>query len=84
MAQPPGVGDKRLLRMVAMMLGLTTASTLAKRAIHFGSRIAKQSNAASFGSNAAARGDADFVFDLGPGRGALRARARGGEGDGDD
>ncbi|KAJ1490751.1 asparagine synthase-domain-containing protein [Baffinella frigidus] len=47
---PPGVGDKLLLRK--------GASVEVKRAIQFGTRIAKQSNIATFGSNRQARGDA--------------------------
>jgi asparagine synthetase B (glutamine-hydrolysing) len=58
-----GVGDKRILRVAARMLNLPTSSKLVKRAIHFGSRIAKQSNVMLFGSNRAAKGDAVFKFD---------------------
>lgn len=36
-----GVGDKLVLRLLAARLGLTNASTLKKRAIHFGARTAK-------------------------------------------
>ncbi|SCV71595.1 BQ2448_3183 [Microbotryum intermedium] len=36
-----GVGDKRLLRLVATRLGLGDAARLRKRAIHFGARTAK-------------------------------------------
>jgi asparagine synthetase B (glutamine-hydrolysing) len=57
-----GVGDKRILRTAARMLNLQDASSLVKRAIHFGSRIAKQSNVHSFGSNRAGKGDASFLF----------------------
>ncbi|KAF1783422.1 Nucleophile aminohydrolase [Phytophthora cactorum] len=41
---PRGVGDKRALRLVARSLGLRSCAGLAKRAIQFGSRIAKVSN----------------------------------------
>jgi hypothetical protein len=60
----PGVGDKRILRVVARMLGLMGSSYLVKRAIHFGCRIAKQSNIQSFGSNSAGKGDSGFLFAL--------------------
>jgi asparagine synthetase B (glutamine-hydrolysing) len=55
---PHGVGDKRLLRGAAALLGLRECACLVKRAMHFGSRIAKQSNAAAFGGNSKANGDA--------------------------
>lgn len=58
--EPRGVGDKAILRQVAVMLGLPGAANLAKRAMHFGSRIAKQSNVAHFGSNRQANGKATF------------------------
>lgn len=38
---PPGTGDKRLLRTLAAQLGLAHAAPLAKRAIQFGSRVAR-------------------------------------------
>jgi asparagine synthetase B (glutamine-hydrolysing) len=44
---PRGVGDKRALRLVAQSLGLRSCAGLAKRAIQFGTRIAKVSSAGS-------------------------------------
>lgn len=58
---PHGVGDKRLLRVAARMAGLAGCTSLVKRAIHFGSRIAKQSNVAAFGSNKKATGRAEWT-----------------------
>ncbi|XP_051146030.1 uncharacterized protein LOC127261725 [Andrographis paniculata] len=52
--QPSGVGDKKILREVARLLGLNEAAALPKRAIQFGSRIARESNRKNFGSNRAA------------------------------
>ncbi|XP_024018287.1 asparagine synthetase domain-containing protein 1 isoform X1 [Morus notabilis] len=52
--QPSGTGDKKILREVAQLLGLYEAATLPKRAIQFGSRIARESNRKNFGSNRAA------------------------------
>ena len=49
-----GVGDKRSLRLAARMAGLTDCARLVKRAIHFGSGIARASNVAAYGSNRAA------------------------------
>lgn len=51
---PVGKGDKKILREVAKMLGLREAAFLPKRAIQFGSRIARESNRKNFGSNRAA------------------------------
>lgn len=45
--EPRGVGDKRALRLVAKALGLHSCTGLAKRAIQFGSRIAKVSTTTS-------------------------------------
>ncbi|KAF9591563.1 hypothetical protein IFM89_004617 [Coptis chinensis] len=52
--QPVGRGDKKILREVAQLLGLKESAFLPKRAIQFGSRIARESNRKNFGSNRAA------------------------------
>ncbi|KAL6573531.1 hypothetical protein OROHE_001990 [Orobanche hederae] len=52
--QPSGIGDKKILREVARLLCLNEAATLPKRAIQFGSRVARESNKKNFGSNRAA------------------------------
>ncbi|KAL6570960.1 hypothetical protein OROGR_000510 [Orobanche gracilis] len=52
--QPSGIGDKKILREVARLLCLNEAATLPKRAIQFGSRVARESNRKNFGSNRAA------------------------------
>lgn len=53
---PQGEGDKMILRLVAKKIGLTCCSGLAKRAIQFGSRIAKVSDVDRYGSSRKARG----------------------------
>ena len=40
MELPRGEGEKRLLRETALMLGCTSAASLPKRALQFGSRAA--------------------------------------------
>ena len=62
LSQPPGTGCKRALRDVAVSLGLPRVSTLVKRAIQFGTRIAPFSNKLAFG--AARKGDGAAAFDL--------------------
>ena len=54
---PPGVGDKRILRLLAMKLGLMEAAKRVKRAMHFGSRVAKCSDAVHGG-----KATADTLF----------------------
>lgn len=50
--EPRGIGDKKLLRHVAgVLLGLEGAARLVKRAIQFGSRIAREANTHNFGSH---------------------------------
>ena len=53
-----GRGDKKVLRQLADELGLTLAANFEKRAIQFGSRIAKGMNIVRFGSNRKANGKA--------------------------
>jgi asparagine synthetase B (glutamine-hydrolysing) len=55
---PPGHGDKRILRLVALRLGLEHAGGLVKKAIQFGSRIAHVSDSKRFGSRRKAKGEA--------------------------
>lgn len=56
---PPGEGDKRVLRLLAIRLGLKTASGMVKRAIQFGSRISHVSDKRRFGSRRKAKGNAN-------------------------
>ncbi len=59
---PRGEGDKRIIRRAGDMLGLTSSSALVKRAIQFGSRVARVTNKAVVAAAAAASGhDASTV-----------------------
>eukprot|EP00979_Chaetoceros_neogracilis_P014917 scaffold5037_cov189-Chaetoceros_neogracile.AAC.2 len=58
MSKPQGLGDKMILRLVAKHIGVTQCSGLVKRAIQFGSRIAKCSDVDRFGSSRKASGTA--------------------------
>ena len=56
--QPRGVGEKKLLREAATILGCHSASKLPKRAIQFGSqmaRLAGSSNSRELGSDVCKR-----------------------------
>lgn len=53
--------DKWLLRVVAKQLGLPACSAFKKRAIQFGTRIAKNTNLEMHGSNRKGRGTMQFV-----------------------
>jgi len=55
---PRGTGDKILLRSIAEQLGLEESHKFKKRAIQFGTRLAKLSNIKAFGSNRRAKGTA--------------------------
>jgi len=58
MTKPQGEGDKMILRLVAKKIGVQQCSGLVKRAIQFGSRIAKVSDVDRFGSSRKASGTA--------------------------
>lgn len=51
-----GTGEKKLLRKIAEDFGLELSSKFKKRAIQFGTRLAKLSNVKCFGSNRKAKG----------------------------
>ena len=56
MNEPAGVGDKKILRLAAKNLGLDLTSEFVKRAIQFGTRVAKLSNESKFGSRRKGKG----------------------------
>ena len=57
MDRPQGEGDKMVLRLLAKKIGVQRCSCLVKRAIQFGSRIAKCSDVDRFGSSRKAQGN---------------------------
>jgi len=63
MTRPLGEGDKLILSIVAQTIGVSTCSTMVKRAIQFGSRIAKVSDKGRFGSGHQASGQKKIVTD---------------------
>jgi asparagine synthetase B (glutamine-hydrolysing) len=55
-----GMGEKMLLRSIAKDFGLEKSSQFKKRAIQFGTRLAKLSNVKCFGSNRKAKGNYEY------------------------
>ncbi len=53
---PSGIGDKKILRDAAKLLGLTNSTELVKRAIQFGTRVARHTNVKFHGSNRKGKG----------------------------
>ena len=51
LGEPLGSGDKMVLRKAAKSVGLTNCTELVKRAVQFGTRIAKHTNIREHGSN---------------------------------
>ena len=51
------MGDKKILRTLAYNLGLKNTSLVVKRAIQFGTRVAKHTNVLYHGSHRKGKGD---------------------------
>jgi len=73
----PPPGDKRILREALRLLGLPAAAAREKRAIQFGSRLARAANLRDFGSNraAAARNAGSVLLDALPAAAAAATAA---------
>jgi asparagine synthetase B (glutamine-hydrolysing) len=56
MSMGQGEGDKLILRDAARLIGLTQCTTLVKRAIQFGTKIAKLTNVECYGSHRKGKG----------------------------
>ena len=56
-----GMGEKRILRQISKEMGLELVMHFEKRAIQFGTKIAKISNLSKFGSNRKANGVAQYT-----------------------
>lgn len=54
--EPQGEGDKKILRKASQSLGLQSSTLLVKRAIQFGTRVAKHTNVKYHGSNRSGKG----------------------------
>lgn len=57
---PKGVGDKIVLRQIARNLGLRAAEKFPKKAVQFGTGIAKMTNVQKYGSHKKAKGSNRF------------------------
>jgi hypothetical protein len=57
------VGDKKILRDAGKLIGLTNSTELVKRAIQFGTRVAKHTNVKFHGSNRKGKGTTQIEFD---------------------
>lgn len=55
-----GIGEKKLLRNIARLIGLNISSQFEKRAIQFGTKLAHETNMSKYGSNRKANGKAQF------------------------